>query len=220
MPVLADKGYQGAGIGVPAPTKNPCPTPDEETRNNLLSALRAPAERANAMFKHFRALQRVSPRAPPPSPRSWPPPSSSSPSGTIPDTNPGEKGSMSLSHQEDLGVPARGIPVGRADRWRRSPQDRSCARRGRPRRGPRRSFNLPESRLSKSVAKARIAPGRRRRIVDIPRFYSRPIPARSPFATDLDTLPPRDVPGAPPAPPRVRPPAPSHRSRPVPGSSW
>ena len=61
MPVLADKGYQGAGIGVPAPTKNPNPTPDEETRNNLLSALRAPAERANAMFKHSRALQRVSP---------------------------------------------------------------------------------------------------------------------------------------------------------------
>ena len=61
MPVLADKGYQGAGIGILVPTKNPCPTPDEETRNNLLSALRAPAERANAMFKHFRALQRVSP---------------------------------------------------------------------------------------------------------------------------------------------------------------
>ena len=61
MPVLADKGYQGAGIGVMTPTKNPCPTPDEQTRNNLLSAMRAPAERANAMFKHFRALQRVSP---------------------------------------------------------------------------------------------------------------------------------------------------------------
>lgn len=60
MPVLADKGYQGAGIGVLTPTKNPRPTPDEQTRNNLLSALRAPAERANAMFKHFRALQRVS----------------------------------------------------------------------------------------------------------------------------------------------------------------
>ena len=60
MPVLADKGHQGAGIGVPAPTKNPCPTPDEQTRNSLLSALRAPAERANAMFKHFKALQRVS----------------------------------------------------------------------------------------------------------------------------------------------------------------
>ena len=61
MPVLADKGYQGAGIGVMTPTKNPCPTPDEEACNSLLSALRAPAERANAMFKHFRALQRVSP---------------------------------------------------------------------------------------------------------------------------------------------------------------
>ena len=61
MPVLADKGYQGAGIGVLTPTKNPCPTPDEQTRNNPLSAMRAPAERANAMFKHFRALQRVSP---------------------------------------------------------------------------------------------------------------------------------------------------------------
>ena len=60
MPVLADKGYQGAGIGVLTPTKNPCPTPDEETRNNPLSAMRAPAERANAMFKHFRALQHVS----------------------------------------------------------------------------------------------------------------------------------------------------------------
>ena len=61
MPVLADKGYQGAGIGILVPTKNPRPTPDEQTRNNLLSAMRAPAERANAMFKHFRALQRVSP---------------------------------------------------------------------------------------------------------------------------------------------------------------
>ena len=94
MPVLADKGYQGAGIGILVPTKNPCPTPDEEACNSLLSALRAPAERANAMFKHFRALQRVSPGPPPPSPRSWPPPSSSSPSGTNPDTNPGEKGSL------------------------------------------------------------------------------------------------------------------------------
>ena len=54
MPVLADKGYQGAGIGILVPTKNPNPTPDEEACNSLLSALRAPAERANAMFKHFR----------------------------------------------------------------------------------------------------------------------------------------------------------------------
>ena len=61
MPVLADKGYQGAGIGVMTPTKNPCPTLDEEACNSLLSALRAPAEREGAMFKHLRALQRVSP---------------------------------------------------------------------------------------------------------------------------------------------------------------
>ena len=49
------------------------------------------------------------------------------------------------------------------------------------------SFNLPEGRLSKSVAKTRIGPERRKRIVDIPGFYSRPIPARGTFATDLDT---------------------------------
>ena len=54
--------------------------------------------------------------------------------------------------------------------------------------------------LSKSVAKARIPSKCRKRIVDIPRFYSRPIPARGAFATDLDTPPPRTVPGAPPAP--------------------
>ena len=54
-------------------------------------------------------------------------------------------------------------------------------RRGRhPRRGPRRR------RSSESVAKARIEPKRRKRIVDIPRFFSRPIPTRSAFATDLD----------------------------------
>ena len=61
MPVLADKGYQGAGIGILVPAGSPCPTPDEEACNSLLSALRAPAKREGAMFKHFRALQRVSP---------------------------------------------------------------------------------------------------------------------------------------------------------------
>ena len=35
--------------------------------------------------------------------------------------------------------------------------------------------------LSKSVAKAPITPERARRIVDIPRFFSRPIPARGAF---------------------------------------
>ena len=56
--------------------------------------------------------------------------------------------------------------------------------------------------LSKSVAKARIEPGRARRNVDIPRFFSWPIPSRGAFATDLDTLPPRIVSKAPLAPPR------------------
>ena len=46
--------------------------------------------------------------------------------------------------------------------------------------GPRRR------RLSKSVAKAPIAPEHRKRNVDIPRFFSPPIPVRSAFATDLD----------------------------------
>ena len=53
--------------------------------------------------------------------------------------------------------------------------------------------------LSKSVAKARIEPGCRKRIVDIPRFFSPPIPARGAFATDSDTPPPRTAPRAPPA---------------------
>ena len=44
----------------------------------------------------------------------------------------------------------------------------------------------PGGRLSKSVAKARIAPERWKRIVDIPRFFSPSIPARDAFATDLD----------------------------------
>ena len=57
LPVITASIKPGA---IQTPTKNPCPTPDEETRNNLLSAMRAPAERANAMFKHFRALQHVS----------------------------------------------------------------------------------------------------------------------------------------------------------------
>ena len=51
--------------------------------------------------------------------------------------------------------------------------------------------------LSKSVAKARIEPGCPNRIVDIPRFFSPPTPVRGAFATDLDTPPPRTVPGTP-----------------------
>ena len=55
---------------------------------------------------------------------------------------------------------------------------------GVPARGPRGRS------LSKSVAKAPIAPERRKRNVDIPRFFSRPIPSRRAFATDLDKLRP------------------------------
>ena len=82
----------------------------------------------------------------------------------------------------------------------------------RPCRGPRRR------RLSESVAKTPIEPGRARRIVDIPRFCSPPIPPRDAFATDSDTTPPRTAPGAPPAPPRARPAPSPRRSRPVRGS--
>ncbi len=64
-------------------------------------------------------------------------------------------------------------------------------------------------RLSKSVAKARIAPERAERIVDIPRFYPPPIPPRDAFATDLDTTPPQTATGAPPAPLRALPASPS-----------
>ena len=76
-----------------------------------------------------------------------------------------------------------------------------------------RSFNLPEGRLSKSVAKAPTGPERRKRIVDIPRFFSRPIPPRDVFVADLDTPSPRTVPGAPHAPPRARPSPPPQRRR-------
>jgi len=63
--------------------------------------------------------------------------------------------------------------------------------RGAPPGDPRRHW------LSESVAKARIPPKHRKRIVDIPRFFSRPIPARGAFATDSDTPPPLDRPRSP-----------------------
>ena len=57
---LADKGYVGAGIGVLTPIKGTRPCPYDATYNLKQAALRAPAERANAMLKHFKALRRVS----------------------------------------------------------------------------------------------------------------------------------------------------------------
>ena len=96
----------------------------------------------------------------------------------------------------EVHVSASGAPGGR----RRDP----CC----PSRGPQRR------RLSKSVAKARIEPERRKRNVDIPRFFSPPIPLRDAFATDLDTTPLRTVPGAPLAPSRAHPSPSPRRSGP------
>ena len=80
------------------------------------------------------------------------------------------------------------------------PSGRRGARHGCNRTRGRPSRSGRGGRLSRSVAKAPIAPGRARRIVDIPRFFSRPIAPRSAFATDSDKFPPRHAPGAPPAP--------------------
>jgi hypothetical protein len=60
LPTLTDKGYAGAGIGIIVPTKGHNLAPDNQTRNALISALRAPAERANALLKRtWKALERV-----------------------------------------------------------------------------------------------------------------------------------------------------------------
>ena len=84
---------------------------------------------------------------------------------------------------------------------RRCPRQR---RRHEPRRGGRPpSPQGPRRRqLSKSATKASVEPKHRKRIVDIPRFYPRPIPARGAFVADVDTTPPRVATGAPPAPRR------------------
>lgn len=60
LPTLTDKGYTGAGIGIHVPTKGRNLALDNQTRNRLISALRAPAERANALLKRtWKALERV-----------------------------------------------------------------------------------------------------------------------------------------------------------------
>jgi len=60
--VLADKGYDGAGVGVLTPVKGHSDDFDANTlcRNQLLTDLRAPAERANAMLKTWKCLHQVS----------------------------------------------------------------------------------------------------------------------------------------------------------------
>jgi len=60
LPTLADKGYTGAGIGIHVPLKGADPGVDNRARNLLITALRAPAERANALLKSsFKALRRI-----------------------------------------------------------------------------------------------------------------------------------------------------------------
>src|SRR4051794_41203284 len=57
LPVLADKGYTGAGIGVLVPYKNRPEGPlhvNNGCCNELITALRAPAERANALLGRWR----------------------------------------------------------------------------------------------------------------------------------------------------------------------
>jgi hypothetical protein len=60
--VLADKGYIGAGAGIHTPVKHRPDGPlhiDNRCYNQLITALRAPAERGNALLGRWRALDRV-----------------------------------------------------------------------------------------------------------------------------------------------------------------
>jgi hypothetical protein len=62
LPVLADKGYTGAGIGVHVPVRHHPAGPlhiENRCSNLLINALRAPAERGNALLGRWRALDRV-----------------------------------------------------------------------------------------------------------------------------------------------------------------
>ena len=59
LPIIADKGYIGAGIGIHAPTRGKNLDPGARSRNRIISDLRAPCERANAMLKTWKALQHV-----------------------------------------------------------------------------------------------------------------------------------------------------------------
>lgn len=64
MPALADGGYEGAGIGIRVPVKNPGGNqqldPDTRTRNALLRGLRSQGERGFALLtQRWAALQRI-----------------------------------------------------------------------------------------------------------------------------------------------------------------
>ena len=58
--VLADKGYDGAGVGILTPAKGGNLAADTATRNELINCLRAEGERGNALLKmRWKALRRV-----------------------------------------------------------------------------------------------------------------------------------------------------------------
>jgi DDE superfamily endonuclease len=64
MPTLADGGYEGAGIGIHVPVKNPGGNqrlnPDTKTRNSLQRGLRSQGERGFALLtQRWTALQRI-----------------------------------------------------------------------------------------------------------------------------------------------------------------
>lgn len=59
LATLADKGYTGSGISINALDRNPAPVPDARWCNELITSMRAPAERGNALIKHFKALRHV-----------------------------------------------------------------------------------------------------------------------------------------------------------------
>lgn len=60
LPTLTDKGYAGAGVGIMVPIKGRALAPDNQTRNHLIAALRAPSERGNALLKQtWKALRHV-----------------------------------------------------------------------------------------------------------------------------------------------------------------
>ena len=60
VPTLADKGYTGAGIGIHVPIKGRNLESGNRASNQVITALRAPAERANALLKStWKALRRV-----------------------------------------------------------------------------------------------------------------------------------------------------------------
>jgi hypothetical protein len=62
LPVLTDKGYTGAGIGVHVPVRHQPDGPlhtNNRCYNALITALRAPTERGNALLGRWRALDRV-----------------------------------------------------------------------------------------------------------------------------------------------------------------